>query len=297
MGKLRSSSFSRMRLSGTLPTQFGQLTSYSSSVDVRNTPRLSGTIPVQISTLSKIGGFYMIVDDPSSPMSLSGTLPTEWSSGVTSIQLYGSSLSGTIPPELGQLSKLQYLSVFHSQLSGAIPSELAEANFANSGTCQLTYTWQGVPDTNRFSCPLPANLPQQCASPTCYTPPPAPPAAPPVPPKSPDPPAPPSPPADPPLPPAVPPPPSPPPPTYAAYALSQFYQAMNGAEWDPSRSLNWDLVDGTDVCQFSGLTCSWTNNEDGIYGNWPSTIQFSSGFGYDVGGTMPTEVMTRPDMS
>ena len=44
-------------------------------------------------------------------------------SRVTEISLYNG-MSGTLPSELGSLSKLQYLNLNANALSGALPSEL-----------------------------------------------------------------------------------------------------------------------------------------------------------------------------
>ena len=45
---------------------------------------------------------------------------------VTGINLEGNNLSGTIPPELGNLSHLSHLNLASNRLSGSIPPELAE---------------------------------------------------------------------------------------------------------------------------------------------------------------------------
>ena len=49
---------------------------------------------------------------------------TDGNGRVTGLSLYGHGLSGPIPPELGNLSKLRTLSLFGNQLSGTIPAEL-----------------------------------------------------------------------------------------------------------------------------------------------------------------------------
>ena len=57
---------------------------------------------------------------------LSGTVPPELGqlSRLTRLDLHGNRLKGTIPPELGQLSNLEVLHLHNNELSGAIPSEL-----------------------------------------------------------------------------------------------------------------------------------------------------------------------------
>ena len=57
---------------------------------------------------------------------LSGTIPPELGqlSRLTRLDLHGNRLKGTIPSELGQLSNLEVLHLHNNELSGAIPSEL-----------------------------------------------------------------------------------------------------------------------------------------------------------------------------
>jgi Leucine-rich repeat (LRR) protein len=70
-----------------------------------------------------------------------GTEGTWWgvtvgSGHVTSINLYNNNLKGTIPVELGNLAKLQWLNLFNNQLMGAIPAQLG--NLANLGDLDLS---------------------------------------------------------------------------------------------------------------------------------------------------------------
>jgi len=59
---------------------------------------------------------------------LSGTIPPELGqlSNLESLSLRANQLSGSIPPELGQLSSLQYLTLSSNQFSGNIPPELGQ---------------------------------------------------------------------------------------------------------------------------------------------------------------------------
>ncbi|WP_354636243.1 Calx-beta domain-containing protein [Planktothricoides raciborskii] len=57
---------------------------------------------------------------------LSGTIPPELGnlSSLQELYLYNNNLSGSIPPELGNLSSLKYLSLYNNNLSGSISPEL-----------------------------------------------------------------------------------------------------------------------------------------------------------------------------
>jgi Leucine-rich repeat (LRR) protein len=59
---------------------------------------------------------------------LSGTIPPEIAqlSNLEYLNLIYNELSGTIPPEIAQLSKLRHLWLFSNQLSGTIPPEIAQ---------------------------------------------------------------------------------------------------------------------------------------------------------------------------
>ena len=67
---------------------------------------------------------------------------------VTSLRLANRQLSGTIPPELGDLSQLQLLDLGRNRLSGAIPPELGDL-------AELTFL---LLESNRLSGALPAAL-------------------------------------------------------------------------------------------------------------------------------------------
>jgi len=67
---------------------------------------------------------------------------------VSQLSLYSNQLSGEIPPELGQLSRLQYLWLDFNQLSGEIPQQLGDLS-------NLKYLWL---DFNQLSGEIPAEL-------------------------------------------------------------------------------------------------------------------------------------------
>jgi Leucine-rich repeat (LRR) protein len=59
---------------------------------------------------------------------LSGTIPPEIGdlSALTDIQLHNNELSGTIPPEMGNLTALSSLNLYDNQISGIIPPEIGD---------------------------------------------------------------------------------------------------------------------------------------------------------------------------
>jgi hypothetical protein len=67
---------------------------------------------------------------------------------VIEIRLTSNQLSGSIPPELGNLGNLQYLNLYSNQLSGSIPPELG-----NLSNLELLYL-----DSNRLSGNIPTSL-------------------------------------------------------------------------------------------------------------------------------------------
>eukprot|EP00899_Mesostigma_viride_P006396 jgi/Mesvir1/15758/Mv03330-RA.1 len=107
---------------------------------------------------------------------LSGTIPLELGSlsRVISLNLFGNQLSGTIPPELGSLFNVGYLILGGNQLSGTIPHELGSLFWLGylgldsnqlSGTIPLELGslpylyWLTVADNPRICGAAPASLP------------------------------------------------------------------------------------------------------------------------------------------
>ena len=113
-------SLSQRGLSGTIPSELGDLTSLEELVLYGND--LSGTIPSELGNLSSLERLDLSWND------LSGTIPSELGD-LTSLEelfLYNNELSGSIPSELGNLSSLWWLDLSHNELSGSIPSELGD---------------------------------------------------------------------------------------------------------------------------------------------------------------------------
>ena len=76
--------------------------------------------------------------------------------------LHGNRLTGEIPPELGDLTRLRYLGLDHNQLSGQIPAELGDLYrlvfirlSANQFTGCVPAGLQGVPFNDFKSLGLP----------------------------------------------------------------------------------------------------------------------------------------------
>ncbi len=82
---------------------------------------------------------------------LSGTIPPELGN-LTDLSYYldlsNNRLTGTIPSQLGSLTNLQWLVLNSNQLSGTIPSELGNLS---------SLTWPGL-DTNQLSGTIPTGL-------------------------------------------------------------------------------------------------------------------------------------------
>lgn len=120
IGKLRSLKFWRVygsgslnQVSGTLPSQMGELTNLREFVMPSNA--LSGTIPAELGTMEKLEIFRM--DD--------------------------NSLSGTIPDLFGGTPDLNYWDTFNNQLSGDLPSSIKLLG-------NLDYLYMQIQHTNAY---------------------------------------------------------------------------------------------------------------------------------------------------
>ena len=111
-------------ISGTVPTQLGEQRNLSNNLQLWFN-RMSGTYPVQLTQLHRMKGIFLEGNY------LSGTLPSEvglLSNGLThNLGQSFNYLSGFIPTQIGRLSKLQRcIQLNVNRLSGTLPQELAQ---------------------------------------------------------------------------------------------------------------------------------------------------------------------------
>ena len=84
-------------------------------------PRITGTIPKEISNLGT-----SLISFGCTFCGIDGTIPTELGllTRLTSLVLTETRLTGTIPSELGLLTKLRVLQLEKNQLTGTLPTQL-----------------------------------------------------------------------------------------------------------------------------------------------------------------------------
>ena len=121
-GHIISVSLEYNNLTGTIPTQIGNLSNLQYLYLYGN--NLSGSIPTQLGNLSNLQRLYLLDN------LLSGEIPPELGNltNLLSLQLFDNQLTGTIPSQLGNLTNLQSLDLGRNQLSGSIPPELGNLN-------------------------------------------------------------------------------------------------------------------------------------------------------------------------
>ena len=118
-----------MNLSGGVPTWLNSMSGLESLSLWGND--LSGPIP-------RLTGMTSLVLLKIQSNRLSGGVPAwlgDMSSTLDGLYIHGNPLGGTIPPELGRLTRLRRLWIHSSNLTGTIPAELA--NMSNLGTLNL----------------------------------------------------------------------------------------------------------------------------------------------------------------
>ena len=130
------------QLTGTIPTQVGNLANLTSLFLSRN--QLTGPIPAELGNLSQLEWLSMDGNqlDGQIPAELGNLSQLEW------LSMDGNQLDGQIPAELGSLSNLRSLSLIENQLSGTIPSQLG-----NLTSLSLLNLWN-----NQLTGELPASF-------------------------------------------------------------------------------------------------------------------------------------------
>ena len=138
-GSVRSLSISNNALTGTIPSELGNLTNLTGLY--LNNNSLSGTIPVELGNLTNLIDLRLYYN------SLSGSIPVELGNltNLNTLYLMHNSFSGSIPTSFGNLTKLTYLSLSDNSLSGSIPVGLG--NLTNLIDLRLS--------NNSFSLPKP----------------------------------------------------------------------------------------------------------------------------------------------
>ncbi len=106
-------------LSGTLPTELGNLTNLT-QLDISGNQTITGTIPTELFKLSNL--IFIDLSDNE----LSGNIPTDLNNLnlLQTLDLSDNQLDGSIPTELGNLSSLEILYLDTNLLTGIIPTEL-----------------------------------------------------------------------------------------------------------------------------------------------------------------------------
>ena len=114
-GQVGNLDLSGNQLTGTIPTELGNLTALLRLF--LNSNSLSGSIPTELGNLTNLTVLYLYNNQ------LTGTIPTELGNltNLESLHLGGNSLSGSIPTELGNLTNLRYFLLYDNQLTGTIP--------------------------------------------------------------------------------------------------------------------------------------------------------------------------------
>ncbi|OUD12297.1 MBG domain-containing protein [Thioflexithrix psekupsensis] len=125
-GRVSSLYLNSNNLSGTLPSELGNLTGLIQLGLMDN--NLTGTIPPELGQLPSLGYVYLRGNK------LSGEIPSQLGnlSALSDLSLDGNQLSGQIPVALANLSQLRTLSLANNKLNGAIPSQLGNAPLLSS---------------------------------------------------------------------------------------------------------------------------------------------------------------------
>ena len=141
-GRVTVLNLAENKLTGTIPTQLGNLTNLTELVLWDN--RLSGGIPAQLGSLTELTELNLGLNQLTGPVpswlgsmanleklylwgnELDGQIPTQLSSlsNLTALSLGANKLTGQIPTQFGSLSNLQTLSLGPNRLTGPVPTWL-----------------------------------------------------------------------------------------------------------------------------------------------------------------------------
>ena len=141
-GRVTTLALSGGKVSGTLPAEVCQLNQLA-VLDLNENPRLSGTLPTQLGRVSslthlylfgsalsgsipELGGCRALQELEISHCRLSGTLPSSLraASKLEFVFLESNALSGTLPTSLSRLGRLHELELSENRLSGSVPAAL-----------------------------------------------------------------------------------------------------------------------------------------------------------------------------
>jgi len=118
-GCLDSLKLNQNNLTGTLPTQIGNLSEPRGIYFGKND--INGEIPASIGNLSTLVGLNLANNN------FSGNVPPEFFTSLTNLTFLGISsnpISGALPPEIANLTNMKYLYVGNTDASGPLPPEI-----------------------------------------------------------------------------------------------------------------------------------------------------------------------------
>ncbi|CAB9520919.1 Leucine Rich Repeat [Seminavis robusta] len=119
-GTMQTLSLKRNGLSGRIPEEIGMLTNLKAVHLWKN--QLNGPIVSQFGAMSNLMELNLVEN------ALSGTIPKEIGKLSNSLRFFaagGGPLTGSLPQELWQLSKMKILHVAHTEITGSLPLNLA----------------------------------------------------------------------------------------------------------------------------------------------------------------------------
>lgn len=120
MGGLKELDMSGNQISGSIPSEIGNLTTLT-YINLSNNS-ISGSIPTAVGNLTNLTNLDL------SDNNISGSIPPEVGNltNLTNLDLGDNNISGSIPPEVGNLTKLSNLDLGGNNLTGSVPDELGK---------------------------------------------------------------------------------------------------------------------------------------------------------------------------